>query len=321
MLRIRRAMHLQSSRQAARRGSSLLTHASRAHVQPVAGAARLRKASRSSSHRAPMSVPDTWVYRAPATPEVIEELSEGYKTIGYPMLVTLSMQSPLIDRFPLFHWPSFVKDLNGKRYMTDRGFYVVVMAVCAIVSSRLLHGARLPTSPSHHDTYPASEVFYQLALDAFPHNLSTATAFNYKRAKALLAIASVQYGNAAELHTQLGDYGTLTWNDGFYDESRWAPGLREPEIQERRRLVSYMQYIQDGSAYGSSGPSIPWKFSPPRPGEVWSDTGNLSRTFCIPQKYATTRISPTLVVEYALRKSHSCTDGISWWTCTRFSNI
>ncbi len=145
------------------------------------------------------------------------------------------------NSFPLFHWPSFKRDVLQLRYTTDQAFYVVTMVVCAIVSARLRDGAVLPASLSESSssmsTVPSSEDFYQLAVDAFPPNLSNARGFDYKRAKALMAILSVQYGDVANLHTHMGDYVTLTLNDSWYDEGRWPGFLTPIQIEEWRRLV------------------------------------------------------------------------------------
>ena len=114
------------------------------------------------------------------------------------------------------------------------------MAVCAIVSARLRDGAGSHYLPDHPSstTYPTSEAFYTASAGAFPHNLSLATAFDFKRAKALLAILCIQYGNVADHNTHLGEYLVLASNDGFHDETRWPMGLTQPEMEERRRVVS-----------------------------------------------------------------------------------
>ena len=110
------------------------------------------------------------------------------------------------------------------------------MAVCAIVSARFRNGVSPPgftfllTAPS--------EAFAKAATDAFPTRLTDAKGFEYMRAKALLAILYIQYGSVMEHRTHLGEYVVLVSNNGFYDETRWDDGLREPELQERRRVVS-----------------------------------------------------------------------------------
>jgi hypothetical protein len=113
------------------------------------------------------------------------------------------------------------------------------MLVCAIVSARVRNGATLPSHrPNTSDPLPTSESFYRPAIKAFPSSLSDATDFNYLRAKSLMAILCAQYGDVRGLHTHLGDYGTLSMNEGFYDEQGWPVDLTEVDKQERRRLVS-----------------------------------------------------------------------------------
>jgi len=137
-------------------------------------------------------------------------------------------------RFPLFHWPSFTLQIREQRYRTDRALYITVMAVCAIVVARQRNDLSNPTS--RHNA-PTSRAFYQAAAAAFPTDLSRAQGFDYKRAKVLMAIASIQYGSILEHKTNLGEYIVLVCNDGFHDESRWELGLTEIQKQERRRLV------------------------------------------------------------------------------------
>lgn len=125
------------------------------------------------------------------------------------------------------------------RYTFDRAFKVVTMLVCAIVSARLRDGAALPVATPSTLPAPSSEAFYLAAVADFPSDLTECKDWNYKRAKALMAILCVQYSDITKLHTHLGDYGTLSFNDGYYDESRW-PAMGEIEREERRRLVSRM---------------------------------------------------------------------------------
>lgn len=112
------------------------------------------------------------------------------------------------------------------------------MVVCAIITSRLAHNAQIAGRLEGSVTAHSADKYYSLALEAFPPTWRATGSVNYKQAKLLLAISCLQDGDAVGLHTHLGDYGTLSFTDGFYDESRWPSGLKEPEIQERRRLVS-----------------------------------------------------------------------------------
>ena len=112
-----------------------------------------------------------------------------------------------------------------------------VLAVCAIVSSRLRHGATAGGQSENRDG-TASKTFAQAAVQAFPRSLSRAVGFEYLRAKALLAILYIQYGDVRDHRTHLGEYDALCTNADFYNESRWGAGLTEPQLQERRRVVS-----------------------------------------------------------------------------------
>lgn len=125
------------------------------------------------------------------------------------------------------------------------------MTLCAIVTARFRNGAISLPLPSLDS--PPSEQFAMAAIKAFPRNLAEARGFEYLRAKALLAILHIQYGNTMEHRTQLGEYFVLVSNDGFSDETRWSMDLGEEEQQERRRLVSWRSYAIQ-LANGSSGP-------------------------------------------------------------------
>jgi hypothetical protein len=244
----------------------------------------------------------------------VEELAEGYRTIVYPMYVTIA--ALLTTRFPLFHWPSFMNDVKARRYTHDRAFYIVTMTVCAIVSARLRDGAKLST------TLPAnlgpSENYNRLAVDAFPP-LIEARCFNYKRGKALLAVLCVQYGDIANLETHLGDYLTLSMNEGFYDESRWPRGLSEPEIQERRRLVSQSLC----TAKSSSGRHTPWRSSQQSRGEASFDIAKPSVMSNTQQKSSMIKTLPILAVSshLTLPRNRSYMDGTLRPICTESWSI
>lgn len=119
------------------------------------------------------------------------------------------------------------------------------MAVCAISVARVRDGAGQMTDsrgasvpPMLPASVPASEVFYDASMRAVPADLSQAIEFDYKRAKVVLAILCIQYGNVRQLATHMGDYVTMCAADGFHNEARWPISLPETEVQERRRLVS-----------------------------------------------------------------------------------
>lgn len=126
--------------------------------------------------------------------------------------------------------------------MHDRAFFAVTMAMCAITSARMRDGssylqdagvkAQLPADA------PTSEAFYDAATRTFPADLSMAHEFDYKRAKVILAMICIQFGQVRQLTTHLGDYMTLCSIDNFHLESRWPGNIPETEVQERRRLVS-----------------------------------------------------------------------------------
>jgi hypothetical protein len=131
-------------------------------------------------------------------------------------------------------------------YKTDRAFSAAVMAACAMTAARIRDGAidRFPNPPNFpvQAAVSLSEYFYQAAVKAIPGDLSVATHFNYKRAKALLCATAIQLGYARTFSAHLGDYITMCSIDGFHCESRWPTGLSQIEIQERRRLVRIIHH-------------------------------------------------------------------------------
>ena len=142
-------------------------------------------------------------------------------------------------RFPLFHWPTFMAKIHQRSYETDRAFFATVMAMCAIVAARIKNGATSRVSRSTSSLFaaaPPSQTFKAAAVAAIPDDLSYAREFDYKRAKALLAILSVQFADIVNLHQHLGDYVTMSLASGFYDEKKWPKDLSIPEKQEWRRL-------------------------------------------------------------------------------------
>lgn len=106
-------------------------------------------------------------------------------------------------------------------------------------SARQRDGAKIPNfDTSLRSDIPPSQVFYNAAVNAFPKDLLAATDFDYKRAKALLTMISIQYGRVVEVKLHLGELCTMCSLEGFHSESRWPPGLNAIEVEERRRLVS-----------------------------------------------------------------------------------
>ena len=141
---------------------------------------------------------------------------------------------------PYFHWPTFSYDVRRRRYLHDRPFFAATMAVCAMSSARQRDGAKIPNFDTNlNPDIPPSQIFYNAAVNAFPKgNLLEASDFDYKRAKALLTMISIQYGRVTEVKLHLGELCTMCSLEGFHSESRWPAGLNAIEVEERRRLVS-----------------------------------------------------------------------------------
>lgn len=125
----------------------------------------------------------------------------------------------------------------------SQSLFASTMAVCSLVSGRARDGA-LYTNRWHREelSEPPSEAFYAAAKDSLPRDLAAAKGFNYMRACAILAIASIQNGQIKNMQKYSGMYHTLTTMEGFHDEKLWPKDISTIEIEERRRLVSIEEF-------------------------------------------------------------------------------
>ncbi|WVW80373.1 hypothetical protein I302_102354 [Kwoniella bestiolae CBS 10118] len=183
---------------------------------------------------------DDWVYEEVASHEQLEELMEAYYRLIYPIQL-------------FFHWPTFTAAFQDRLYTRSRSFNCLIMSVCALASARLRDGAPKNCHLKHWDpTTSTSETFYQSCLSTFPADLIKAPEFDYKRAKVIMSMVCLQYGDIARSIIHIGDYCTLCSLDGFQNESRWPKGLSEIEIQERRRLfwAAYQTDIYLATTFG-----------------------------------------------------------------------
>lgn len=141
-------------------------------------------------------------------------------------------------RFPLFHKQSFIERVNNQEHLQSQSLFASTMAVCSLVSGRARDGA-LYTDRWHREELlePPSEAFYAAAKDSLPRDLAAAKGFNYMRACAILAIASIQNGQIKNMQKYSGMYHTLTTMEGLHDEKLWPKDISPIEVEERRRLV------------------------------------------------------------------------------------
>lgn len=202
---------------------------------------------------------DSWHAPFIASQAVIMDLAELYFEIVYPI-------------FPFFHQPSFLRRVSRAHYSTDKSFFAVTMAVCALVRSRVRDGA---VTNSRWDVdalkQPGPEVFYNEAQRQAASFGITAK-LNVLRAHAILAITAIQNGNIREMRWHLGTYQNLVAVDCLHDEANWPHGISVVEREERRRLVSTqampeapaIPVITVGSTHKqyspSFGPSTLWTY-------------------------------------------------------------
>lgn len=195
----------------------------------------------------------------------------------------------------MFHWPTFTANIRRRVYTTYPAFHALTMSVCAIASARLRDGA-VPSphssTPTSDSPPPTSEIFYQAAVSSYPRDIATASDFDYKRAKPLLATLAIQYGQIPAVHAHIGDYMTLCAIDGFHNESRWPNDLNEIEVQERRRLVSTnlsRSINTHADTFLSSGSHINLTYMPRQLGELLSVIVNHNPPSCIQPKSIRTK--------------------------------
>lgn len=153
------------------------------------------------------------------------DLVELYFEIVYPI-------------FPFFHQPSFLRRVSRAHYSTDKSFFAVTMAICALIRSRVRDGS-ITNSRWDLDALkqPGPDVFYKEAQRQTASFGMTAK-LDVLRAHAILAITAIQNGNIREMRWHLGTYQSLVAVDGLHDEANWPHGIGVVEREERRRLVS-----------------------------------------------------------------------------------
>lgn len=144
----------------------------------------------------------------------------------------------MIQSFPLFHRPTFLRSVSRGEFCTDRFLFAAVMAVCALASARARDGSLFSGRWNLAQLRdPPSETFYDAARDSIPINLITARDHNCMRACGILAITNIQCGQIRLFHQNLARYHAIVAMDGLHDEANWPKDLGLVELEERRRLV------------------------------------------------------------------------------------
>ncbi|EGY21475.1 uncharacterized protein VDAG_10457 [Verticillium dahliae VdLs.17] len=177
-----------------------------------------------SRDRKDASLSPAWKAFAHASSPLVRKLLAVYFETVYPI-------------FPLFDRPNVDRRLSADEQIHNRGFFCSVMAACALASARVRDGA-LVSLGSHTQellTMPP-ETFLSAAQDTLPGDLLHSQDFDFLRACALLAIASIQDGKIDAMRMYIGHYFTMTATWQWHDEATWPPGLSPVELEERRRL-------------------------------------------------------------------------------------
>lgn len=166
-------------------------------------------------------------WRAPniAPHSVIVDLVEIYFEIVYPI-------------YPFFHRATLRRDIARSAYLKDKYKFAAVMAVCALVSARLVDRAVYnPRWNIQELTKIKSEVYYAASVKECGNVGALEQAqFDLLRACALLALTAIQYGKFREFQTHLNKYHCMMAMDMLHDEANWPKNIGAVELEERRRL-------------------------------------------------------------------------------------
>ncbi|KAJ5645174.1 hypothetical protein N7507_011185 [Penicillium longicatenatum] len=186
---------------------------------------------------------NSWKAFAIACERQIRNLAQAYFEIVYPMYdkslspSLAALTEYIITRFPLFHKPSFIEQVNSKKYLCNQGLFASTMAVCSLVAGRARDGALYANRWDRDELIePPSETFFIAARDSIPRDLVAAKGIHYMRACAILAIVSIQNYQIKDMQKYIGLYHTLSSMDGLHDEKFWPNELSPIETEERRRL-------------------------------------------------------------------------------------
>ncbi|KAH7357460.1 fungal-specific transcription factor domain-containing protein [Pyrenochaeta sp. MPI-SDFR-AT-0127] len=159
-----------------------------------------------------------------ASQAVVVDLIEIYFEVVYPI-------------FPLFHRPTFLRQISRGEYTSNRQLFAVTMAACALSSARVTDNAVTNMVWDHQNLLStSSDVFYEAAIGALPTTETPKQSLDLMRAYALLSLAAIQNGKTRDMQAYLGRYHALVAMDGLHDEENWPRDLTVVELEERRRL-------------------------------------------------------------------------------------
>lgn len=165
-----------------------------------------------------------------------------------------------------------------------------------MAAARSHEGTTRLGSPSLLGAATTSLLCYEAAISAIPFDLTAVTDFQIMKAKAILSSTCMQTGDFRGALTHLGDYITLSANNGFHLEANWPADLKETEKQERRRLVRcrpvFWHEHAAGLSYNSSGTHINTTRTCPRHSEARHVTEKPRRLFNTPPRCMKTKTSP-----------------------------
>ncbi|KAL2061813.1 hypothetical protein VTL71DRAFT_7191 [Oculimacula yallundae] len=188
--------------------------------------ARLNDASTSSIRRNEIAVP-------------LEEGETplGVETIRQLVKLYLEIVSPI---FPVIHRPSINSTIESalEHDASTKGpDYATVMAMCAITSARIKHGALFPhrSIPDLLDL-PDPEAYFLAAEKALSKRIRTRKGLDLMRVCALLALYGMQVGRKDTMYKYLDVYDEMATGATFHNEERWPKCINIIEVEFRRRL-------------------------------------------------------------------------------------
>lgn len=207
-----------------RRGAKPRQHSAR---PPTPDGTCIRELSSTVSTPQSLVAPAAATWSAPqiASQALVVDLIEVYFEVVYPI-------------FPLFHRPTFLRQIARGEHTSNRQLFAVTMAACALSSARVTDNAVTNMVWDYQSlSSTKSDVFHEAAISALPTNDTPKQSLDLMRAYALLSLAAIQNGRTRDMQAYLGRYHALVAMDGLHDEENWPQNLTIVELEERRRLV------------------------------------------------------------------------------------
>lgn len=122
------------------------------------------------------------------------------------------------------------------------------MAVCALSSSHIKHGAVFSPLQSSRDEPDSTELFLAAAQSAVPETVVGPDTFRYVQALSILCLTANEIGDFLLYHNCMGAYHTISAQANLHNEQSWPGYISNAERQTRRRLFWSIYRLEVHSA-------------------------------------------------------------------------